>query len=146
MWEKLSLQIQSMNIMYPNKKNMIAVPITKRMQLIMSIQVCLISQMNINYKENGGKKSFSCKIQGIQIAYPNVGNMIAVPITKRMKIITSCHVCLISWINFKYKENSGNKSFYFKSQASIWCIPMRGTWLSCSQQKERRLWRISKFV
>ena len=28
------------------------------MEIIMSIQVCLISWMTINYKENGGKKSF----------------------------------------------------------------------------------------
>ena len=34
------------------------VPITKRMEIIMSIQVCLISRMNFHYKENGGKKAF----------------------------------------------------------------------------------------
>ena len=58
---KLCLQIQSINIVYPNMENMIVMPITKRMEIIMSIQVCLISWMNINYKENRGKKSFSCK-------------------------------------------------------------------------------------
>ena len=31
----------------------------KRMVIIMSIQVRIISRMNINYKENPGKKSFS---------------------------------------------------------------------------------------
>ena len=35
---------------------MIVVPITKRMEIMMRIQVCLISQMNINYNKNGGKK------------------------------------------------------------------------------------------
>ena len=40
---------------------MIVMPITKGMEIIMSIQVCLISWTNINFKENGGKKSFSCK-------------------------------------------------------------------------------------
>ena len=34
---------------------------TKRMEFIMSIQVWLISQININYKENGGLKRFSRK-------------------------------------------------------------------------------------
>ena len=33
----------------------------EKMEIIMSIEVCLISGMNINYKENGGKKSSSCK-------------------------------------------------------------------------------------
>ena len=47
--------------MYPNVENMIVVPVTKRMKIITSIQVCLISQMNINYTKNGGKQSFSCK-------------------------------------------------------------------------------------
>ena len=55
---KLFLQIQSINIMYPNVENMIVMPITKRMEIIMSIQVCLISWMNFDYKENGGKKAF----------------------------------------------------------------------------------------
>ena len=31
------------------------------MEIITSIQVYLISWININYKENGGKQSFSCK-------------------------------------------------------------------------------------
>ena len=37
---------------------MIVVPITKTMENIMSVQVCLISWMTINYKKNGGKKAF----------------------------------------------------------------------------------------
>ena len=37
---------------------MIVVPITKRMEIIRSIQVCLISWMNFDYKENGRKKGF----------------------------------------------------------------------------------------
>ena len=28
------------------------------MEIIISIQVCLISRMNISYKENGGRKTF----------------------------------------------------------------------------------------
>ena len=68
--KKLFLQIKSINIMYPNKENMIVVPITKRMEIIMSIQVCLISQINFDYKENGGKKSFSCKSKAIISCIP----------------------------------------------------------------------------
>ena len=54
---KLFLQIQSINIMYPNEENMIVVPITKRMDIVISIQVYLISWLNFDYVENGGKKA-----------------------------------------------------------------------------------------
>ena len=55
---KLFLQIQSINIVYPNVKNMIVLPITKRMKIIMSTQVWLNSRKNFDYKENGKKKAF----------------------------------------------------------------------------------------
>ena len=44
--------------MYPNVENMIAMPITKRMKIVMGIKVCLTLLMNFDYKENGGKKAF----------------------------------------------------------------------------------------
>ena len=44
--------------MYPNDVNMTIVPITKRIEIIISVQIRLISWMNIDYKENGGKKAF----------------------------------------------------------------------------------------
>ena len=43
---KLFLQTQSINIMYPNVENLFAMPITKIIVIVMSIQVCLISRMN----------------------------------------------------------------------------------------------------
>ena len=55
---KLFLQIQSINVVYPNVDNMIAKPTTKRKETIMSIQVCLLSLMNFDNMENGGKKAF----------------------------------------------------------------------------------------
>ena len=55
---KLVLQIQSINIVYPIMENIISMPITKRMEMVMGIQVCLISRMNFDYKENGGNKAF----------------------------------------------------------------------------------------
>ena len=73
--------------MYPNVENKIVMPITKGMEIIKSIQVCPISQKNFDFKENGGKKAFFLQIQSLNIIYPNVENMIVVPITKRMKII-----------------------------------------------------------
>ena len=32
--------------------------VTKRMEIVIGIQVCLISWINIDYKENGGKNAF----------------------------------------------------------------------------------------
>ena len=121
---KAFLANQSINTVYPNEDNMIIVLITKRIEIVMSIQVCLISQKSFDYKENGGK---NLQIHNINIMYPNKENMIVVPITKRMETITSIQVCHISWINNSYEENGGKKSFSCKFGASISCFPMRRT-------------------
>ena len=114
--------------MYPDVENMIVVPIMKTLEIIMSIQVCLTSWMNINYKENSGKKRLFLQIQSINIMYPNMVNMIVVPNNKKkVEIITSIQVCLISQMNFDYKENGGKKSFSTKSKASIPRISMGNT-------------------
>ena len=44
-------------------ENMIAIPITKKMEIVMGIQVYLISWMNFDYKENGGKKVFLANLK-----------------------------------------------------------------------------------
>ena len=93
---KLFLPNQSINIMFPNEENMIVVPTNKKIKIITSIQLCLVPQLNINYKECGGKISFFLQIHSIYIVYPNVENMIVVPITKILEIIMSIQVCLIS--------------------------------------------------
>ena len=54
---KLFLQIQSINIVHGNVETMIVKAITKRMEIIKRIQVCLISWMNFDYEKNGGKKA-----------------------------------------------------------------------------------------
>ena len=102
--------------MYPDEEYMIIAAITKRIEIIMSTQVCLIPRMNFNYMENGGKKLF-LQIQSINIVYPNVENMIVVPITKRTEIIVGTQVCLIPWLNFHYEENGGKKCFSYKTKA-----------------------------
>ena len=81
--------------MYPNEKNMITVPITERMKIVMSIQVCLISWMNIDYGKWLKETDF-LQIQSINIMYRNEENVIVVPIRKRIEIITSIYVWLIS--------------------------------------------------
>ena len=80
------MQIKNINIMYPNKENIIVVPITKRMKPIMSTHVCLISWRNINYKENGKKKAFLAN-PNINTVYPNVENMIVVPLIKKWRLL-----------------------------------------------------------
>ena len=89
---------------------MIVMPITKRMEVVMLIQVCLISRMNFDFEENGGKKLF-LQIQSINIVYPNMENMIVMPTKKRMAIVMRIQVCLISRTNINYEENSGKKAF-----------------------------------
>ena len=51
------------------------------------------------------------QIQSINILHPNVENMVVMLITKRMEIIMSAKVCPISWMNFDYTKNDGNKAF-----------------------------------
>ena len=36
---------------------MVTMPITKRMEIVIGIPVCLISRMNFDYEENVGKKA-----------------------------------------------------------------------------------------
>ena len=38
-------------------ERMIAMPITKRMEIVLGIQLCHVSWMNFVYKENGGWKA-----------------------------------------------------------------------------------------
>ena len=59
--KKLFLEIQSINVIYPNEERMIVMPITEGMGFITSIPACLILWMNFDSKENGGKRSYSCK-------------------------------------------------------------------------------------
>ena len=67
-------------------ENMIALPLTKRMEIIMGIKVCPISRMNFDYKEMMEIKLF-LQIQSINIVDPNEDNMIVVPTTKRIEIV-----------------------------------------------------------
>ena len=73
---------QRIIIVYPNKENMIIVPITKKLEIIINIHVCLISLMNFNNKENRKEKLFLPN-QSINIVYPKEVNMIVMPNTKK---------------------------------------------------------------
>ena len=87
--------------MYPIEENMIVVPITKRMEIATSIKICLISQMNFDYKENGRKKVFLTNPKH-QYRESQLENMIVVPITKRMEITVSIEVYPISRGSINY--------------------------------------------
>ena len=56
--EKLFLQIQSFNIMYPNIKNKIVVPTTKGMKIITSIEDCLIHGWTLVTRKMVERKAF----------------------------------------------------------------------------------------
>ena len=140
MREKLFLEIQSINIMYPNVENLVVVPKMKRMEIIMSIQVCLISRMNINYSKNGGNKSFSCQTK---TSIPSISltkhDCNAHSQKKKIKIIRRIQVCLIWRLNFDYKENIGKNNFSCQTKASIPIILMRRTCLWCLIMKKMEI-------
>ena len=66
----------------------------------------------------------------------NEENMIVVPAAKKVEIVTSIQVCIISWMNFEYKENGGKNSFSYNSKASISCIQCGEYNFSDQSQKE----------
>ena len=66
---------------------MIVVQITKRMENIMSIHVCLISQITLIIRKWWKEKLFSLQIQSINIMYPNEENMIVRPIEKEWRLL-----------------------------------------------------------
>ena len=114
--KKIFLLIQSINIVFSNMEILIVVPITKRMEIIMSIQVCPISWININYKENGGRKSIPYQTK-VSILYILMWRTwLQCPITKRVEIIMRIQVWLTSQMNFDYKENNGKKNLFLPNQ------------------------------
>ena len=88
------------------------------MAVITSIKVYPNSRMNINYREIGGKKLF-LQIQSTNIVYPIMEDMIVVPITKKIAIITSIKIYPTSRVTINCKENAGKKSFSCKYKALI---------------------------
>ena len=137
----LFLEIQSINIVYPNVKNMIIMPITKRMKIITSIKVVQFYGWALITRKMVERKAFlanpkhqyrvsQCREQGCSAN------------KKKMEIIRSIHVCFISWMNFDYKENGGKKSFSWKSKASISCILV---WKHDSYANNEKNWDYYEF-
>ena len=90
--------------------NMIVMPITKGMKIVMGIQVCLISWMNFDYKQNGGKKALFANPK-LQYRVSQHGEHYCHPNNKKIDIIRSIQVSLISQTKFDYKENEVKKAF-----------------------------------
>ena len=106
--KKLFLQIWSINIVYPNVENIIAMPVTKRIlwvpKFVFFHRWALIMRKMV-------EGMLFLQIQSINIVYPNMKNMIAMPLAKRMEIVMGVHVCLISRMNFNYKEIGERNAF-----------------------------------
>ena len=77
--------------MHPNGENMIVVPMMKRVEIIMSIKVCGISQINFNYKKMVERNAFPAN-QKHQYHVSQRDEHDCRPITKRMEIIGSIQV------------------------------------------------------
>ena len=75
------------------------------------------------------KEKLFLQIKSINIMYHNMENMIVMPITKRMEIITSIRVFPFSRTNISYKENGIKKGFSCKSKVLISCMPIWRIWL-----------------
>ena len=76
-------------------ENMIVMPLTKRMEIVVGIQGCLFSWMNFDYKENGGKKAFLANLKH-QYRGSQCGKHNCSANNKKMEIIMCIQVCLIS--------------------------------------------------
>ena len=95
----LQIQIQCIKIVHRNIENKVVV-LAKRMEIIISIQACLISRMNFNYKENGGKKKLFMRNQSINIMYPNEENVFIVSNCERADSIT--RIQILSYLMYKH--------------------------------------------
>ena len=106
----LFLQMESIKFMCGNVENLVVVAIRKKMEIIMSIQVCFISKMNFDYTKNGGNKSFSCKSKD-QYCVSQSGEHYCSTNNKKNGDYYEYLRFSPSWVNVSYKENSGKKSF-----------------------------------
>ena len=130
--KKLFLTNQSINIMYPNKENMIVIPNNKRNKDYYE-NPSLSDLMDEFWLRKMLERELFLPNQSTNIIYPNKENMIVVPNhKKKMKIITTIQVCLIWGISTSSKQNGGKKSFSCQTKTSLSCILIRRTCLWCT--------------
>ena len=102
--------------------------ITKRIDIIMRIHVCLLWWMNFNSIENGGKKKLFTRNQSVNVMYPNKDNVFMVPNHKKSGDYykNPCWSHLMKELLILRKMFK-KKNFSFETKASIPYILMRGT-------------------
>ena len=111
----------------------------------MSIQVCLLSRMKIDYTESGGKKAFPANMKH-QYHVSQCGELDCC-INNKKNGDYHVHPHLSHFTDELWLYGIWWKgSFSCKSKASISSIYMWRTRLSCQKQKEWRLLGVSKFV
>ena len=113
---------------------MIVVPITKRIEIIMSINFVSFHGWTLIRRKIVEKKSFLAN-QKHQCHVSEWGAHDCSAHNKRNGDYCSIQACPIPWMNFDSKENGGNNSFSHNSKASISRILMRRTWLQSYNKK-----------
>ena len=89
------------------------------MEIVTSIHICLISQMNFDSKGNSWKKSFSLETKALISCILMQTMCLRRPIRKRMEIVTSINVYLISWMNFDLRKMVRRKLFLESQSINI---------------------------
>ena len=97
--------------------------------------------MNFDYKENGEKEKLFLQIHSINTVYPNIQNMIVVPIKKRMEIIPSIQVCLISQMNFDIRKVMQKKAFLGNPKHQYRVSQCREHDCSANNKKDREYYK-----
>ena len=113
--------------------------ILRRNKIISRIHSCPNWYMNLDSKENGGKKILSYETKALYIIYPYKRNEFIRPNYEKNETIIRIHVCLNWQMNFVSKHNSGKKSFSYKAKASISFITMKGMSLKCLVMKRKEI-------
>ena len=96
--------------MHPNMENTIVVPIKKLMEIIMCIHIFLISQMNFDYMEHGGKKAFHANPKH-QYRASQCGDSDCHANNKKNGDYYEDQSLSHFTVNFNYMKNGGRKSF-----------------------------------
>ena len=91
------------------------------MEIILIIQVCLISQVNFDCKENGGKKAFLANPKD-QYCVSQYGEHDCSANNKKNGDYYEYPSLSYFMNNFDYKENGRKKSFACKFKALISCV------------------------
>ena len=125
---------------------MVLVPITKKMEIMTRIQVCLISQTNFNYKENSGKKSFFSKSKLSKSCIPMRGTWLLCPSQKEWGLLREYKLVSFHRWMLIIRKMVERKAFLANPKHQN-RVPEWGEHDCCAHKKKK--WRLlwaSKFV